>query len=142
MTESLSPAGALERGATDEPPTRPTTAAPTPAPEPVVNVAETIAGAVGATPGVARLVPGLRGAVARLRRPTGQTHGDDGVSVVEEGEGVRVVIDIGVRADAVVIDTARAVRSAAQDVLTDTHPGPATVRVNVLSREPDDSSDR
>lgn len=107
---------------------------PTNAPAITTDLAAQIATAAVATPGVARLVPGLKGAIARLRRSAAATgedaDGADGVTIVADGDGLRVVIDIGVRPQAVVIDTVRAVRAAAE----------AVVRVNVLAWEPESSA--
>ena len=112
----------------------PESSSPTNVPATTTDLAAQVAAAAVATPGVARLVPGLKGAIARLRRSASATRegadAADGVTVVTDGNGLRVVIDIGVRPQAVVIDTARAVRAAAE----------AVVRVNVLAWEPESSA--
>ncbi|MEO7751910.1 MAG: hypothetical protein ABIS35_00705 [Terracoccus sp.] len=93
-----------------------------------------LAAAATGTPGVVRLVPGLRAALARLRQPS---HGasDDGITLVVKDDTADVVIDIGVDGTATVLDTALAVRAAAAGVLAAAHPGAHVIRVNVLSRD-------
>jgi hypothetical protein len=109
----------------------PAPAAPSP------GLATQVADAVVATPGVARLVPGLKSTLARLSRTGGAQSGADGVTVVEDGDTLRVTVDVAVRPTAVVVDTAKAVRAAAADVVGSTHDGPSVVRVNVLAWEPE-----
>lgn len=98
------------------------------------ELAARLAAAAVATPGVARLVPGLRAALARLRQ---SSHGasDDGVTLVVEDDVATVAIDIGVDTTASVADTALAVRAAAAGVLAAARPGTHVIRVNVLSRD-------
>lgn len=133
MSESRSPGTMPEASTPPAPPASPT---------PTTGLASQIATATVTTPGVARLVPGLKGALARLRRSDAGDVRGDGVTVVREGDGIRVVIDIGVHPEAVVVDTARAVRAAAQDVVGSAHDGPSVVRVNVLAWEPEQSQDQ
>ncbi len=108
-----------------------------PQPEPAVTRHELVArlaAAVTSTPGVVRLVPGLRAALARLRRPSPGA-ADDGITLVVDDDLATAAIDIGVDTSATVLDTALAVRAAAAGVLAAAHPGAHVIRVHVLSRD-------
>jgi hypothetical protein len=111
-------------------------------------------------PGVASLVPNVTTALKRLRihqivrtkqsrtrndsntadRKSGR-EGDpdtsgDGITVTIEDDDVTVILDVIVTSTTSVLDTAIAIRSAAENRLEATHPARCTVKVNVLAIEP------
>jgi hypothetical protein len=107
------------------------------------------------TPGVASLVPTMASALSRLRlhrgaRPNERHVHDgrspagaaepgtagDGITVALDHGSVTAVLDITVTSTTSVLQTALAVRSATAAVLGAAHPGPYTIRVNVLGLDP------
>lgn len=117
------------------------------------TLADRLAAATLATPGVLHLVPTLKNALRQLRsgarnsqdaamaRATQSPSGQDGVTLAGVAPGSAVTIDIAVTGQASALETALAVQAAVAKVLLDDHVSSPRVRVNVLEIEPRGGSD-